>query len=404
MASFGSEGASDGDGDGEKGTGMVCHYDVMELAMTASSEEVKKQYKKLALRYHPDRNFGEAEAAELKFKLLSSAYSVLSDPQERKWYDDHRESILRGSDGTEDEDGVSSSNLWRFFNASCYTGSDGESGFYAVYGAAFSEIWKEEGNCTAPAASIKPAPEFGTSADPIATVMAFYNYWENFATKLTFAWADVYKTLDAPNRATRRLMEKDNSKARDTMRREYTSQVRSLSSFIKKRDPRIIAHDGEMKRRRKEEEEVKMALKVEETLARKERRSELQAQHASDQGEQEKRTQERQRAFMLADESDESSDDDHLMQAPGRGDGGESSEEEILKGVAAMGIDSGEKGAGEVEAGLRCEVCGKDFKLELQLTQHLASKVHRKKEQEMEKLQKKKKKGGSTISIPVPEA
>ncbi|KAJ1436159.1 hypothetical protein B484DRAFT_445751 [Ochromonadaceae sp. CCMP2298] len=402
MASwFGGEGAGDGAAD-SKDTGMTCHYVVMELEMKATSDEVKKAYRKLALRYHPDRNFDHQAAAELKFKELSAAYSVLSDPQERRWYDDHRESILRGSDGTEDEDGVCSSSLWRFFNSSCYSGDDGESGFYGVYGAAFSEISKEEG----PTAQSKPAPEFGTSADPISIVIAFYYYWENFATKLTFAWADVYKTLDAPNRATKRLMEKDNTKARDAARREYTNQVRSLSSFVKKRDPRYIAYDVETKRRKKEEEELKVALKLEETQARKERRSELQAQHANDQGEQEKRTEERQRAFLLADDSSESDDDERFMQARSARGGDESSEEETLtKGVAAMGIDnSGEKGPAAVvspedAATYACEVCGKDFKLEGQLTQHLASKVHRKKVQDLEK-SKKKKGASTTISMP----
>lgn len=74
---------------------MRCHYDVMELTRAASAEEVKKQYKKLALKWHPDRNHGQEELATQNFKEISAAYAVLSDPQERKWYDDHRESIIR---------------------------------------------------------------------------------------------------------------------------------------------------------------------------------------------------------------------------------------------------------------------------------------------------------------------
>ena len=74
---------------------MRCHYEVMELDRSATSEIIKKQYRKLALQWHPDRNHGQEELATNKFKEISTAYSVLSDPNEKKWYDDHREDILR---------------------------------------------------------------------------------------------------------------------------------------------------------------------------------------------------------------------------------------------------------------------------------------------------------------------
>jgi DnaJ homolog subfamily A member 5 len=60
---------------------------------------IKKAYRKKALELHPDRNFGDVEAATTKFAEVQSAYEVLSDPQERAWYDSHRDSILRGDSG-----------------------------------------------------------------------------------------------------------------------------------------------------------------------------------------------------------------------------------------------------------------------------------------------------------------
>jgi curved DNA-binding protein CbpA len=57
--------------------------------------QIKKKYKQLALRYHPDRNHGQEEQATQLFKELSAAYSVLSDPNERQWYDDHRDGMSR---------------------------------------------------------------------------------------------------------------------------------------------------------------------------------------------------------------------------------------------------------------------------------------------------------------------
>lgn len=74
---------------------MRCHYDVLEVALIANADAIKKSYRKLALKWHPDKNVNNFEEATEKFKEISTAYAVLSDPHEKKWYDDHRESILR---------------------------------------------------------------------------------------------------------------------------------------------------------------------------------------------------------------------------------------------------------------------------------------------------------------------
>ena len=64
------------------------YYEVLGVSRTADGEEIKRTYRRLAMKYHPDRNNGDGKAeAEIKFKECSEAYEVLSDPARRARYD-----------------------------------------------------------------------------------------------------------------------------------------------------------------------------------------------------------------------------------------------------------------------------------------------------------------------------
>ena len=65
---------------------MADYYHVLGVGRTATDEEIKTAYRKLAMRWHPDRNSGSSEAEE-KFKSLTEAYDVLRDPTKREAYD-----------------------------------------------------------------------------------------------------------------------------------------------------------------------------------------------------------------------------------------------------------------------------------------------------------------------------
>jgi len=72
------------------------YYEILGLGREASSEELKKAYRKLALQYHPDRNPGDPEAEE-HFKEAAEAYEVLHDPEKRQLYDQFGHAGLQGT-------------------------------------------------------------------------------------------------------------------------------------------------------------------------------------------------------------------------------------------------------------------------------------------------------------------
>ena len=63
-------------------------YNILEIPKTATDDEIKKAYKKAALKHHPDRNPNNPEATA-KFQEVGKAFTILSDPQKRQRYDQH---------------------------------------------------------------------------------------------------------------------------------------------------------------------------------------------------------------------------------------------------------------------------------------------------------------------------
>jgi len=72
------------------------YYQVLEISKSASEADLKKAYRRLAMKYHPDRNPGDAKAED-SFKEAKEAYEVLSDPQKRQIYDQYGHAGLEGA-------------------------------------------------------------------------------------------------------------------------------------------------------------------------------------------------------------------------------------------------------------------------------------------------------------------
>eukprot|EP00055_Hartaetosiga_balthica_P008226 m.29874 g.29874 ORF g.29874 m.29874 type:complete len:569 (+) comp6187_c0_seq3:39-1745(+) len=295
---------------------MRCHYEVLDVEQTATDDELKKAYRKKARLLHPDKNVGNEEEATTNFQVVQAAYAVLSDPQERAWYDKHREALLCGGIGSEIQEGV---NVMPFFSSTAFSGfGHDEHGFYVVYGQVFQDIIENE-QLVVKYQSDKDIPKFGNSESNIhEEVKPFYMHWEHFTTRRQFHSCDKWDLRDGPDRRIRRLMEKDNKKLRQAAKKEYVSNVKNLVAFVKRRDPRYEKlKEFARKQMQLAEEERRTKLRKEELRVAEERkRLHVEAARQADEmfeAREEKLAQlEEQLMEHFSDEDDEENDDDQL--------------------------------------------------------------------------------------------
>ncbi|KAK2819261.1 hypothetical protein Q5P01_024822 [Channa striata] len=341
------------------------------LKRDAGDDDLKKSYRKLALKWHPDKNLENAEEAAEQFKLIQAAYDVLSDPQERAWYDNHREALLKGGlSGDYEDDSI---DLLQYFTVTCYSGyGDDEEGFYTVYRNIFESIVKEEMEHSRGKEEEEEEefPTFGHSESDYDTVVhVFYGYWQSFCTRKNFAWKEEYDTRQASNRWEKRAMEKENKKTRDKARKERSELVRQLVAFVRKRDRRVQAH-----KKLVEEQNAEKIKKVEE-LRRKQKLS--QAKLAEEYKEQ---------SWAAMSELEKELQQIEAQYGEEFGDATESEEEE--QDMEQDRVENSEQGGDADQPDgdelttdyyddLYCPACDKSFKSDKAMKNHEKSKKHR---------------------------
>lgn len=408
---------------------VQCHYDVLGVARDADIGTIKKAHRKLALKLHPDKNIGNDAATE-QFRLVQQAYEVLSDNQERTWYDDHRDAILAGwttsTSGMDEGSAAAASMLFQvvhYMHPGCYDGyHENTGGFFQVYTNVFEQIVQCERRQTE--VLIDLPTEFGNAKSDWSFVETFYQNWEAFSSQLNFAWEDKYNVHeDAPNRRVRRLMDDENKKARRIAKRAYNQDILALVSFVKRRDPRVKAKQREIELR-KQEQEKKAKEEAAERKREMQRAKELwqeQAQRDMEEANEADRLAGRVRLADLDDDYDYGGGKKRGKKKKKKGKQwqkeedtvetttGTDHEESVVEGESAEVIEGTEESHDNLDIGQneeasdeavevpvetseiyeesdeedeepdvwRCECCRKAFKSEGQMNNHMKSKKHK---------------------------
>src|SRR5512136_580213 len=97
------------------------YYEVLGVGKDASADDIKRAYRRMAMKYHPDKNPGNKEA-EAKFKECAEAYEVLSDAEKRKQYDQFGHEGLRGT-GMHDFSRMNVEDIFSMFGFDDFFGS-----------------------------------------------------------------------------------------------------------------------------------------------------------------------------------------------------------------------------------------------------------------------------------------
>lgn len=380
----------------------VDYYELLQVEPTATQDEIKKRYRLLALKHHPDKNPDRVEEATKYFHKLQEAFEILSDEQERAWYDSNRERYLNGDfdDAGLDEEvfesfregnqpakpagsssaGLTPRHLMRFFDPSIAADlSDSDSSFFGTYRRLFERIAEEEiaaasypGEDDGGPPPRSAFPSFGYSHTPFVAdktdstvhqtpARDFYTVFLNFQSRKSMGWLDQYRVSDAPDRRVKRLMEKENKRARESGRREYNDTIRALAGFVRKRDPRYKSYQASQEKAKTgpEAEASRRAFVTRMEQERQARANAFQAQ-----------------SWQVAEEVEDiwSEGDDY----EGGTDASDSDADTDIDSPDAAKREANDAEASGDDDAWDCVVCDKVFRSEAALNNHEQSSKHQK--------------------------
>lgn len=113
---------------------MSDYYKILKIAKSATAQEIKKAYRKLALKWHPDKNPNNTAEANKVFREISEAYEVLSDPKKRKMYDRYGKCFNKEPSGNNHE-------FFDFGRFDPFTFRDPEDVFKEFFGGTLNDIF-----------------------------------------------------------------------------------------------------------------------------------------------------------------------------------------------------------------------------------------------------------------------
>lgn len=251
---MGAEQSSQNDTRGNIAPIKTSYYVLLGVDRDATEDEIKKAYRRKALELHPDRNHGREEESTKLFADVQGAYEVLSDPQERSWYDSHENAILRGFEGGEDGKAAdefqyggikltTTAEISKVVSRIAVMKVDYDNvpdKFFSELKSVFENIADEESRAARmEGLADSNFPTFGDREDSYEDVVkSFYAGWSGFATARSYSWVDKWNMSEAPDRRYRRAMEKENKQERQDAIKEFNDAVRNLVGFVRKRDPR----------------------------------------------------------------------------------------------------------------------------------------------------------------------
>jgi DnaJ family protein A protein 5 len=329
------------------------------VAFPTEEDRIKKAYRKKALELHPDRNPHDVERCTALFAEIQSAYEILSDPSERSWYDSHRDSILRNdvSDdaGHHPVDVTTSAEVIAWISS--FSAKIDQPTFFKNVQGAFRTLAEEEvaaGDATD--GDWVEYPDFGGLNDTYESgiVRDFYLAWAGFQTKKSFAWCDMYRYTDAPDRRVKRAMEKENTKAREAARKDFNETVIMFVKFVRKRDPRFTPNSMN------ETQRVAELLQASKEQAAKQRRENMK-----------KRGEYKEADWARVDSNEK---------------GGEGED------VSAKEEDSADDDDEDIPEMWECIVCKKSFRSQGQMDAHEKSKKHIKAVEQLKRQMRKENK------------